>query len=119
MTATLLGRHDLIAGLRELVLRLHLTGDAASVRIVGGAALLLRYFDRSTTLDIDASIQPAEKVFAVAHEIARDFGWQDDWLNDGSKIFIPTIGKTPEWEAIYDDKLVSIWVLSAEALLAM
>ncbi|GGF34763.1 hypothetical protein [Subtercola lobariae] len=70
-----LEREDLIAGLRELVERLKLSGDSASIRI--------------------------------------------DWLNDNATIFIPTLGKVPEWQPIYDDSHVSVWVLSAEALLAM
>jgi hypothetical protein len=39
MAAIQLGRDDLIAGLRELVVRLQRSGDTASIRIVGGAAL--------------------------------------------------------------------------------
>ena len=38
-----LTRADMIAGLREVVTRLNASGHTASIRIIGGAAMLLRY----------------------------------------------------------------------------
>jgi hypothetical protein len=53
-----LDRDDLVQGLREVVAELHRLGQPAGIRIVGGAALALRYFDRRTTSDIDAVVHP-------------------------------------------------------------
>jgi hypothetical protein len=48
-------RDGLEYGLRQLVARLHAAGgDRAGVRIVGGAALALRHFERESTVGIDA-----------------------------------------------------------------
>ena len=51
---TALERADIIEGLRELVIQLQREGEVAGVRLVGGAALALRYFDRGVTRDLDA-----------------------------------------------------------------
>ena len=55
-----LTRDDMIEGLRELVRELHDRGESGGVRIVGGAAMLLRYYgDRRVTPDIDAKVSAA------------------------------------------------------------
>jgi hypothetical protein len=52
-----LTRDDMIEGLRELIRELHARGEAGGVRIVGGAAMLLRYYgERRVTPDIDAKL---------------------------------------------------------------
>lgn len=51
-------RDDLIGGIRELVVALREAGEPAGIRIIGGAALSLRYFERRTTEDIDAVEPP-------------------------------------------------------------
>jgi hypothetical protein len=76
-------RDGLVLGLRHLVARLGTSGDRSGIRIVGGAALALRYFDRESTVDIDAHlIGNHELVLAASREIAEVNGWPDDWLND-------------------------------------
>lgn len=52
--ATAFEREDIIVGLRELVDELRSAGEVAGIRLVGGAALALRYFDRGVTHDLDA-----------------------------------------------------------------
>lgn len=54
-----LEREDLIDGLQEVVAELRARGEHAGIRIVGGAALSLHYFDRASTVDIDAAIHPS------------------------------------------------------------
>lgn len=115
-----LDRDDLIEGLREVVRRAHQQEiTEVSIRIVGGAALRIAYFERSTTADIDARIEPIDKIIPIAQEIARERGWQPDWLNDKAAMFIPAWGREVEWKLIFDDENVSISVASIEALLAM
>ncbi len=114
--------HDLLQeGLRQLVVRLRESGTRSGIRIVGGAALALRYFERESTVDIDAHfIGSAEVVERAASAIARANGWPDDWLNRKAAGFIPEYGINPvEWATIYDDGDVAIQVASPEALLAM
>jgi hypothetical protein len=113
-----LDRRDLIRGLRELVAALREAGEPAGIRIIGGAALSLRYFERRTTEDIDAKVHPGGPTLKFAGEIAVANGWPEDWLNTKADHFIP-IATDVGWESLYDDGEISIWVASAPALLAM
>ena len=54
IVATTLDRDDIIAGLRELIAELRADGEVVGIRLVGGAALSLRYFDRGSTQDLDS-----------------------------------------------------------------
>ena len=114
-------RDGLEFGLRQLVAKLRSTGGRSGLRIVGGAALSPRYFDRESTVDIDAHpIGEADHVLAAGREVADENGWPDDWLNNQAAIFIPEYGSTSvAWETLYDDGNVVIQVASAEAMLAM
>lgn len=115
-----LDRQDLIDGLREVV---HLAREhdiqGVSIRIVGGAALRLAYFERATTADIDAQIEPIDQLTPIIEAIARDHGWSTDWLNNEAVGFIPVWGQTLDWEPLLDDENVSISVAPIDALLAM
>lgn len=51
-----LDRDDLIRGINAVIAKLRDAGEPAGIRIVGGAALALRYFDRRTTSDIGTCI---------------------------------------------------------------
>jgi hypothetical protein len=115
-----LGRQDLIDGLREVVRAAHDSGiTGVSIRIVVGAALRLAYFDRDTTADIDAQIEPMDRLEPIIESIARAHGWRNDWLNNKAAMFIPTWGQSVDWEPILDDTNVSIAVAPLDALLAM
>lgn len=125
IVAVSLDRDDIIAGLAELVAELHQLQETAGIRLVGGAALALRYFDRGTTQDLDSlHVNPGsdDVVTGAAAKVARRHGWSDDWLNfaveqTGS---VPTLGeRVVEWETVYDRAGVVIQVASADALLAM
>ncbi len=113
-----LDRSDLIRGLTEVVALLRDRGEPAGIRIIGGAALSLRYFERRTTEDIDAKVHPPGSALAIAAEVAASHGWPADWLNTKADHFIP-IATDVGWESLYDDGEVSVWVASAPALLAM
>lgn len=120
----LLSRVDLIDALRDLVAELHATGETVGLRIVGGAALALRHYDRSSTADLDAlHVRPGSDaiVAAAADRIAVRRGWDSGWLNfavtaTGEE---PLYGRSSTWETIHDDGLVVIQVAGAETLLAM
>jgi hypothetical protein len=115
-----LDRQDLIDGLRELVRQTHQQGiSGVSIRIVGGAALRLAYFERATTADIDAQIEPITQIMPIIEQIALERGWPSNWLNNEAVGFIPAWGQTVDWAPIFDDKTVSISVAPIDALLAM
>lgn len=124
MTTTL-GREDILNGLRALIAELRASHQIAGIRIVGGAALALRYFDRGTTQDLDSlHIDPGSdaEVAAAAAKVAQSRGWNPGWLSfDVEKAdALPTIGRRPvEWEAIYDHDGIVIQVAAKDAMLAM
>ncbi|MFD4421588.1 hypothetical protein ACFWN7_08795 [Agromyces sp. NPDC058484] len=124
MAGTALDRDEIISGLRDLVAELRVVGEVAGIRLVGGAALALRYFDRGTTQDLDAlHVHPGsdESVAAAAGRVASRHGWDARWLNFdvNDADAIPTLGRAVEWEAIYDNGGIVIQVASKEAMLAM
>jgi len=115
-----LDRDDLVSGLAEVLRRARLAGIVGvSIRIVGGAALRLSYFDRAMTADIDARIEPIDPLLPLVREIAAERGWPEDWLNDRASQFIPHLGRTVEWQSLHYDESVSISVAPIDALLAM
>lgn len=81
---TALDRNDIITGLRELIAELRAAEQVAGIRLVGGAALALHYFDRGTTQDLDSlHVHPGhdEAVAAAAMKVAQRHGWDPAWLN--------------------------------------
>lgn len=121
---TALNRDDIIAGLRELIIELRDANEVAGIRLVGGAALALRYFDRGTTQDLDSlHIRPGsdQAVAQAAARVAGRHDWDPVWLNfDVTEAdALPTLGRTVEWESLYDHDGIAIEVASKEALLAM
>ncbi len=121
---TALDRDDIITGLRELVAELRAANEVAGIRLVGGAALALRYFDRGTTQDLDSlHVRPGsdEVVAAAAARVAQRHDWDPAWLNFQvtHADALPTLGRAVEWETMYDQDGIVIQVASKEALLAM
>lgn len=121
---TALERDDIIVGLRELVDELRNAGEVAGIRLVGGAALALRYFDRGVTQDLDSlHIRPGSDaaVAAAAARVAQRHDWGASWLNfEVTRAdALPTLGRAVEWETIYDKHGIVIQVAAKEALLAM
>jgi hypothetical protein len=122
--ATALDRDDIVAGLRDLIEELRRAGEVAGIRLVGGAALALRYFDRGTTRDLDSlHVRPGSDaaVAAAAAKVARRHDWEPSWLNfEVTKAdALPTLGRAVEWETLYDRDGIVVQVASQEALLAM
>ncbi|KQM82595.1 hypothetical protein [Agromyces sp. Leaf222] len=114
-------RDGLIDGLRQLIAKLRETDGPTGLRIIGGAALALRYFERESTVDIDARpIGDAEPVLEAGRAIAAENGWPEDWLNSKASGFIPEYGAAvTDWHTLYDDGTVVVQVASAEAMLVM
>lgn len=122
--ATALERDDIIVGLRELVGALRNAGEVAGIRLVGGAALALRYFDRGVTQDLDSvHVRPGSDaaVAAAAAKVAQRHDWDASWLNfEVTRAdALPTLGRPVDWETIYDEGGITIQVASKEVLLAM
>lgn len=114
-----LDREDLIHGINSLITKLHDSGEPAGIRIVGGAALALRYFDRRTTSDIDAHLHPEGSILDFAIDVAREVGWPEDWLNSNAAMFIPLYSPAMEWEELFSKDNITVAVAAPKSLLAM
>jgi Nucleotidyltransferase of unknown function (DUF6036) len=70
--------------LDELARRLNERAVRGTIRVAGGAAMLLRFPDDPdvrVTRDIDARIEPRAEVEDVVAEMAADLGLPSTWLN--------------------------------------
>lgn len=114
-----LDRDEIIHGINEVIDKLREAGEPAGIRIIGGAALALRYFDRRTTSDIDAQLHPEESILRAAVEVANKEGWPENWLNSNATMFMPSFSVGLDWEDLYSDANITISVASPRALLAM
>lgn len=122
--ATSLNREDIVGGLGELISELRASEQVAGIRLVGGAALALCYFERGTTQDLDSlHIHPGsdDAVAAAAAVVAERHGWDPGWVNFGVEQTgaVPAFGRSVEWVTIYDHDEIVIQVAAKEALLAM
>lgn len=92
MTGNEFNAADIESLLTELETRLRERGVAASVYIVGGAAIALREVtpDRRTG-DIDAYMVPEVDVLAAAAEVARAHQLRSNWLNSSARGWIPSV----------------------------
>lgn len=115
-----LDRESLIAGLNDLIERVH-AEEIGPVRIsiVGGAALALSHVDRRRTVDVDARLHPHDALTRIAERMAVERDWPADWLNSNASQFFPDWGKSVDWRPLYDRKGVRVEVAPADALLAM
>ena len=115
---TVLDRDDIIGGLRELVAELRAAGELAGIRLVGGAALALRYVDRGVTQDLDslhANPGSDEAVVAAAAIVAERRGWDAGWINfEVTRVdAVPSLGRQVVWETIYSEGGIVIEVADA------
>jgi hypothetical protein len=119
-----LNRADLLEALQELIHELRARNVSGEIRIVGGAALSLSYFERDVTQDIDLmNVRGGdnEAVAEAARSVASRLDLNDNWLNFEvtQSDALPTLGREVEWHTIFSSAQITIQVASAQALLAM
>lgn len=114
-----LDRDDILAALDELVEVLAAAGTRTHIRIVGGAAIAVRFTRDATTTDVDALYGSAPEVEAAAKHIARRRGWPDDWLNDRVKAFASHFDGPDDWVSFDVRDGVEVRIADAPLLLAM
>lgn len=86
-----LSRNDIIQGLTELVAELKHNNISTDLYLVGGAALVLKYFDRRLTSDVDLRSANFAEVQSAVETIALRHGWDSDWVNNAASIFVPIL----------------------------
>jgi hypothetical protein len=114
-----LAREDIIRGLKELAKDLNKRGVSADIYIIGGAALVLRYFDRRLTVDVDLRAMDFDVIRPSAEHVADINGWDPDWINNAATQFVPSLGKDVTWETIYEFGGISFKVTTPEVMLVM
>jgi Nucleotidyltransferase of unknown function (DUF6036) len=101
--------------LDELTRRLSERGVRGTIRVAGGAAMLLRFPDDPNvrvTRDIDALIEPNDEVKEVVAEMAADLGLPSTWLNAAGRGWL-RVEVTPS------DELVAVSIATPRELIAM
>jgi len=113
-----MSREAVLELLHDLAARLRARDVSVGIRLVGGAALAIAYYDRRATFDIDAVFSPVEPVLEVVAEIAAEQNLPSDWLNSNAMGYVPFVG--PEaWVEVFADGDVTVSVARPEMLLAM
>lgn len=112
--------------LTELGLRAHRAGRTVEIAIYGGSALLLTLHRQVNTRDVDAVFErDKDFVRKVAGEMASEFGWDENWLNDGVKGWLSALDTDPSAKALFrtypseDRPGLRVFVARPEYLFAM
>jgi hypothetical protein len=78
-----------LEALHELGRRAFAEDRTIEIAIYGGSALMLTYDWRLATKDVDAVFEADKQTIRrLAKEIAEEYGWDADWLNDGVMGFL-------------------------------
>ena len=86
-----LTRDEIVTALRRLGTLAKAGGAKIEITLFGGALMALRYDARESTRDVDVVIKAppdAAWVRSLAAQVAEEFGWPKDWLNDAVKGFV-------------------------------
>lgn len=83
-----LTKENILAALDRLNELLHEKGVLGELCIFGGAAMVLAFDARESTRDVNGIFVPKEEVTAASRQVAEEFGFEPDWLNDGVKGFV-------------------------------
>ena len=83
-----MNKEEIMRALEELGKELAKKGIWGEVLIVGGAVMCLAHDARDATKDVDALFEPKTEMLDAIKTVARDNGFDEDWLNDSVKGFI-------------------------------
>ena len=83
-----LNRTRITQALRRLGELAHEQKVTLEISLYGGAVFTLVYGSRDATKDVDAVVRPSEFAKTLAHEVAKELGLPDDWLNDHVSQFL-------------------------------
>lgn len=88
--------------LAELGSRAFAAGRTVEIVVYGGSALLLTLNRQINTGDVDAVFEGnRDFIKKLAAEIAEEFGWDENWLNDGVKGWLSKRDADPDVRALF------------------
>jgi len=112
--------------LNALGRRAYSAGRVVEIAIYGGCAVMLTLDNRVATRDVDAVFEKdKEFVRRIAREVAEEFGWDADWLNDGVKGWLSAAESDPAVKRLVgtypseDEPGLRVFVPKPEYLFAM
>jgi hypothetical protein len=95
-------RKTLEYALAELGQRAFSAGRTVEIVIYGGSALLLTLNRQVNTGDVDAVFEGNKDfIKRLAAEMAEEFGWDENWLNDGVKGWLSNRDADPDVKALF------------------
>lgn len=115
----LLGKADISRALKRLGELALQNNETLRLVAVGGTVMVLEYNIRPMTHDVDVLIiapPEASNVRQYAKQVAYEFSWPEDWLNDGAKGYLVGLSDGP---VIFSAPGISIKRPSVTQLLAM
>jgi hypothetical protein len=112
--------------LTELGRRSYEAGRTIEIAVYGGSALLLTLNRQIGTRDVDAVFE-RDKGFVrkLAADMAAEFGWDENWLNDGVKGWLSTLDMARQSKALFktypseEQPGLRVFVAKPEYLFAM
>jgi hypothetical protein len=119
-------RKTLEYALAELGHRAFSAGRTVEIVIYDGAALLLTLNRQINTGDVDAVFEGNKDfIKRLAAEMAEEFGWDENWLNDGVKGWLSNRDADPDVKALFktypaeDQPSLRVYTAKPEYLFAM
>ena len=95
-------RRTLEQALAELGRRALAAERIVEIAVYGGSALLLTLNRQINTGDVDAVFEGNKDfIRKVAAEMADEFGWDENWLNDGVKGWLSKRDSDPDVKALF------------------
>ena len=95
-------KEALEAAFNELGRRAYAAGRTIEIAVYGGAALLLTLNQRVATKDVDGVFdRDKDLVRKLAAEIADEFGWDQNWLNDGVNGWLSKADSDPDVKKLF------------------
>lgn len=113
-----LSAHDIRELLSDLIERISRRGEAAEVRIIGGAAVALQNPARTSTYDIDGYIRLVDATDLI-RDVQRDWGLDDEWFNWRAQGLQPPVAGAEMWHEVMRKGQVVLYSANSDALLAM
>jgi hypothetical protein len=104
---------ELFRSLNAELAKMRVTGE---IGLCDGAVMCLVFQAREATKDVDGLFEPTEEMRRAARRVAKEFGIEENWLNDAAKTYFLT---EPPRQNVMEFSHLRIWAPSAEYMLAM